>query len=131
MDHATVESSNRDIRANRDIVQTRERIRATGADCAYHAVDIRNAPEVKRVIDSVQEQWGTVTALFHGAGVLADKRIEEKTGEQFASVYDTKVLGLQNLLDAVDPNALNALIMFSSSTARFGRTGQADYALAN
>jgi len=128
---AELETRYRALRANRDIVQTLDRLRAAGAHCAYHAVDIRNAPDVKRVIDSVQEQWGTVTALFHGAGVLADKRIEEKTGEQFAAVYDTKVSGLQNLLAAVDPNALNALVMFSSSTARFGRTGQADYALAN
>ncbi len=35
------------------------------------------------------------------------------------------------LLAAVVPENLRALVLFSSSTARFGRTGQVDYAIAN
>ena len=36
-----------------------------------------------------------VTGLVHGAGVLADKRIAEKTDDQFDRVFDTKVAGLR------------------------------------
>ena len=46
-------------------------------------------------------------------------------------VYAPKVAGLRNLLEAVDRDALRALVLFSSSTARYGRAGQVDYAIAN
>src|SRR5205807_2166970 len=72
-----------------------------------------------------------VTAVVHGAGVLADRRIEDLTGEQFDLVYSTKVDGLRNLLDLLAHEDLKALVLFSSTTARFGRTGQLAYAAAN
>ena len=72
-----------------------------------------------------------IRGIIHGAGVLADARIEDKTHEQFERVYATKVAGLRALLHAVEPDELRALVLFSSSTGRFGRTGQVDYAIAN
>ena len=65
--------------------------------------------------------------------MLADRRIEDQTDAQFAAVYDTKVAGLRSLLAAVRPDSddLRLLVLFSSSTARFGRTGQVAYAAAN
>ena len=68
---------------------------------------------------------------MHGAGVLADKFILDKTAEQFNSVFDTKVSGLRNILSELDLPRLKLLALYSSSTARFGRTGQCDYAMAN
>jgi hypothetical protein len=46
-------------------------------------------------------------------------------------VYETKVDGLRCLLDATGADPLGFVALFSSSTGRFGRTGQADYAAAN
>jgi hypothetical protein len=63
--------------------------------------------------------------------VLADKLILEKTGAQVDAVLDTKLSGLRLLLDAVKPADLRLLALFSSSTARYGRVGQSDYAVAN
>ena len=45
----------------------------------------------------------------------------------FDRVFDTKVLGLNNLLAALDHKAPRSLMTFSSVTARFGNEGQADY----
>jgi hypothetical protein len=69
--------------------------------------------------------------LIHGAGILADRRITAQTDLQFDAVFDTKVRGLENLLRGIDADLLDWLILFSSSTARFGRTGQVAYAAAN
>ena len=69
--------------------------------------------------------------LIHGAGVLADRRIVDQTDAQFQQVLDTKVEGLLHLFEAIDPEALGFLALFSSSTARFGRIGQVAYAAAN
>jgi hypothetical protein len=46
-------------------------------------------------------------------------------------VYNTKVVGLKNILDLIGGQPLKSLILFSSTTARFGRAGQAAYAVAN
>ena len=63
--------------------------------------------------------------------MLADRRIVDQTDAQFELVYDTKVKGLSHLFEAIDPESLAFLVLFSSSTARFGRTGQVAYAAAN
>ena len=116
--------------ANREMLRNLERIRQTGAEVDYRAVDIRDAAAVRRTLEELRS-LGPVRGLLHGAGVLADRLIAEKTEEQFDQVYGTKVLGLRAILDAVDAQELKAVALFSSSTARFGRKGQADYAMAN
>ena len=63
--------------------------------------------------------------------MLADRKIVDQTDGQFDLVYDTKVKGVRHLCQAINPEALKFLILFSSSTARFGRSGQVAYAAAN
>ena len=82
-------------------------------------------------MEEIRRQYGNVRGLIHGAGVLADRRIVDQTDSQFDLVYDTKVKGLENLYRSIDPEALRFLVLFSSSTARFGRSGQVAYAAAN
>jgi hypothetical protein len=63
--------------------------------------------------------------------VLADRLILDKSAEQFEQVYSTKVSGLSSLLNATRNDQLRFIALFSSSTGRFGRVGQVDYAVAN
>jgi 3-hydroxymyristoyl/3-hydroxydecanoyl-(acyl carrier protein) dehydratase len=55
----------------------------------------------------------------------------DKHPDQFNRVFDTKVDGLNALLDATKDDPLKYLIMFSSIAARTGNQGQCDYAMAN
>jgi acyl transferase domain-containing protein/NAD(P)-dependent dehydrogenase (short-subunit alcohol dehydrogenase family) len=121
----------RQIAAGREVRQALTRIEAAGGRVVYRTVDVRDAAVVAEVLAAVRGEFGPIRGLVHGAGVLADARIEDKTAEQFRRVWDTKVVGLRNLLAGLDPDELRALVLFSSSTARFGRAGQADYAAAN
>ncbi len=121
----------RRILADREIRGNLDRIAGAGSRVAYRSVDVRDAAAVRDVIARAREEHGPVRGLIHGAGVLADRRIVDQTDAQFSLVYDTKVAGLHNLFDAADPEALAFLVLFSSSTARFGRTGQVAYAAAN
>src|SRR5690606_25418266 len=57
--------------------------------------------------------------------------IEKKSDEDFSLVFDTKVRGLEILLDACREDDLRAMVLFSSVSGRFGRRGQSDYAMAN
>ena len=119
------------IAAVREIRATLERILNAGGTALYRSVDLRDAQQLKTLLGEMREQYGPVRGLVHGAGVLADKLITEKTLEQFDQVYSTKVAGFRALLDVVADDDLKFLVMFSSSTGRFGRIGQVDYAVAN
>jgi NAD(P)-dependent dehydrogenase (short-subunit alcohol dehydrogenase family)/acyl carrier protein len=125
----------RQIAAGREIARNLARIEAAGARAIYRAVDVRDAAAVAACLAAVRAEHGPIRGLIHGAGVLADRRIEDQTDAQFAAVYDTKVAGLRSLLAALGSgdgdDDLRFLALFSSSTARFGRTGQVAYAAAN
>jgi acyl transferase domain-containing protein/acyl carrier protein/NAD(P)-dependent dehydrogenase (short-subunit alcohol dehydrogenase family) len=119
------------ILAEREIRTTLERILKSGGTAIYRSVDLRDQQAMSSLLDEIREQYGPVKGLIHGAGVLADKLIKEKTVEQFEQVYSTKVAGFRALLAAIGEDDLKFLVMFSSSTGRFGRIGQVDYAVAN
>ena len=119
------------IRAGREIRRTIERISQAGSVVAYRSADVRDADAVRQSLAPLIEEYGPVTGLVHGAGVLADRNIEDKSDDDFAQVYGTKVGGLRSVLKAIGESSLKAMVLFSSSTARFGRRGQVDYAAAN
>ncbi len=119
------------IQRNRAALRNIEAMEEAGATVEYFAVDIRDADAVTELLDEVRNEYGPVKGLVHGAGVLADRLIEDKTAEQFNEVYATKVEGLQALLSAAREDDVRFMVFFSSSTGRFGRKGQIDYAAAN
>ncbi len=121
----------RRILAAREIRAQLNRFEAAGSQAVYYSADIRDHAAVARVMEKIVKELGPVRGLVHGAGVLADKLILEKTAEQFSSVFDTKVTGLRNVLSALQMQKLRCIALYSSSTARFGRKGQCDYSMAN
>ncbi len=126
-----VETQFRRWLANREILRNIARMTAAGATVLYRSLDVRDARQIGALLNELRHEFGPIRGLIHGAGVLADKRIEDKTAEQFDSVWSTKVSGAEVLLAALTNDELHCLVMFSSSTARFGRVGQVDYAMAN
>ena len=127
---AELERAYREALAEREITETLERLRAAGSKVEYRPVDVRDAAAVRDVVREARA-LGTLAGLVHGAGVIHDKLIEDKTPEQFDRVFETKVLGLRNLLDALHDEALRFVAMFSSIAGRTGNKGQSDYAMAN
>jgi NAD(P)-dependent dehydrogenase (short-subunit alcohol dehydrogenase family) len=119
------------IAANREVLQTLQRIESAGARVTYRQADVRDEQALRQMVENICTELGPIKGLVHGAGVLADRRIEDKTLDQFQTVYETKVNSLETLLEALRGDDLRVVALFSSSTARFGRTGQVDYAVAN
>ena len=126
-----VEAKYREVIAGREIRAQLGRLEAAGARAFYHALDVRDGAAAARTLTEVRRRHGAIRGLVHGAGVLADRRIEDKTAEQFDLVYGTKVAGLRNLLAALAQDELKAIALFSSYSGRVGRIGQVDYAAAN
>ncbi|MEE9208996.1 MAG: SDR family NAD(P)-dependent oxidoreductase, partial [Kiloniellales bacterium] len=119
------------ILADREIRDTLARIEAAGSRVSYHAIDVRDSTAVAVTLETVRAQHGAITGLVHGAGVLADSFIADKSRVDFEQVYGTKVEGLRALLAATSGDHLRGIVLFSSSSARFGRKGQVDYAMGN
>ncbi|MEA5565005.1 SDR family NAD(P)-dependent oxidoreductase [Anabaena sp. UHCC 0399] len=128
---AMVQKKFQAISSQRAITTTLKAIEETGGKAEYLSVDVTDAIALSEQITGAVERLGAVTGIIHGAGNLADKRIEKKTVQDFETVYAAKVKGLANLLRCVPPNQLHDLILFSSVVGFYGNVGQADYAIAN
>ena len=128
---AEIERAFKGHMANREIAANLAELESSGADAYYYAVDIRDFKMVQAVIDEIRANHGPIAGIIHGAGVLEDRLIIDKTVDQFERVFDTKVKGFNNLLEAADQDHLKYLVLFSSVAARMGNRGQVDYAMAN
>ncbi|MGW3119882.1 SDR family NAD(P)-dependent oxidoreductase [Streptomyces sp. NPDC001107] len=124
-----IEGEFREITASREIAANLARLTATGARVEYLTVDITDPGEVRRALTPYA---GRVTGVVHGAGVLADRLIAQKSADEIRRVLGTKLIGLGNVLDALRGIAeLRHLVFFSSVAGFFGNRGQSDYAMAN
>ncbi len=126
-----IEERYRGIIAGRELKETLTRIAECGARAIYRSVDIRDAAAVSALFSDIRRDFGPIRGIVHGAGVLADRLISDKSLEQFTMVYSTKVKGLEALFAATAQDDLRFIALFSSTTGRFGRSGQVDYAVAN
>lgn len=121
----------RQILARREVLNTLQAILDAGGRAVYVCADVADGQTLGERLAEPIEQMGPVSGIIHGAGNLADKRIEEKTGQDFENVYGAKITGLQNMLACVSLQSLKDLVLFTSAAGFFGNAGQTDYALAN
>lgn len=116
---------------NRQILANLAHCRDAGSDIEYHALDVRDAAAFGGLIDGLYARYGRIDGVIHGAGVIEDKRIRDKSPKSFENVFRTKVDCALNLVDKLRPEGLKFLVFFSSVSGRFGNAGQADYSAAN
>ncbi len=119
------------VLAVREIRRTLAAIEAAGGAGRYVTANVTDIAGVSAALDRVRDELGPITGLVHAAGVLADRRIVDKSDADFDFVFDTKIEGLRALLAATADDALKVLAVFSSVSARCGNNGQSDYAMAN
>jgi NAD(P)-dependent dehydrogenase (short-subunit alcohol dehydrogenase family)/acyl carrier protein len=127
----SIEAEYRRIIGNREVHATMHSLERAGARVKYLATDVTEPDAVGKTLQKIRTEVGPITCLIHGAGVLADRKIDDLSEDAFNRVYATKVAGLNHLLRELSHDPLKAIVLFSSSTGRFGRTGQAAYAAAN
>lgn len=128
---AKINTEARRALAGAEINDTLAAITAAGGQARYYSCDLINAAHCSQTLSQIQAEFGPVTGLVHGAGVLADRLILEKTREEYDRVLNTKITGLNNVINGLNMSALTHIAFFSSAAARFGNIGQSDYAIAN
>jgi NAD(P)-dependent dehydrogenase (short-subunit alcohol dehydrogenase family) len=128
---AAVEAALQRLLKNREILQSIESLRRSGARVEYHSVDVRGEEAFGELIDHIYGQHGRLDVVIHGAGIIEDKLIHDKTPESFDRVVHTKADSAFLLSRKLRPESLQCLLLMSSVTAAFGNRAQADYAAAN
>ncbi len=128
---AAVEAAYQRLVQDREISASLAEMEKAGSTVGYIQADVRRAEQVEALIKVVYETYGRLDGVIHGAGVIEDKLIEDKTDESFERVFETKVAAAFCLSRALRPEGLRFLAFFSSVAGLFGNRGQTDYAAAN
>ena len=128
---ADVEKVYRRLLRDREIRANLARLRETGADVHYFEADVRDEQSLAAVIAQIEERFGGGDGVIHGAGVIDDKLIGDKTAESYDYVFGTKLDSALNLSRLLRPEKLKFCAFFASVAGRFGNRGQSDYAAAN
>jgi NAD(P)-dependent dehydrogenase (short-subunit alcohol dehydrogenase family) len=128
---AEIERQVKGILKKRQIRQNIADCQRAGSTVEYHSLDVRDADAFGRLIDRLYERFGKIDGVIHGAGIIEDRRIRDKSDESFANVWRTKVDSALTLAAKLRPESLQFLVFFSSVSGRFGNAGQVDYSAAN
>ncbi len=128
---AEVEAAYNHLIHEREVRITLNAIERAGARIQYVSADVRDGAALANLLDRVYEAHGRIDGVIHGAGVIEDKLVRDKTAASFDRVFDTKVDAAVTLSQTLRPDDLRFLVFFSSVAATFGNRGQADYAAAN
>ena len=118
------------ILRERKMRATLDGLRAAASSVRYHAIDVRDRAAVGAVLDDIYARHGRLDGVIHGAGVVEDRLLPDKTPESFARVYSTKVDGARALTDQLRRD-VRFLVLFGSVSGVFGNPGQVDYAAGN
>ncbi|MEW6221243.1 MAG: SDR family NAD(P)-dependent oxidoreductase [Thermodesulfobacteriota bacterium] len=128
---AQVESEYRRLVKEREVRATMARLVATGARVEYQAVDVCDETAMQALLAEIVARYGRLDLVVHGAGLIEDKLVADKTPESFDRVFRTKTASAFILARHLRPDSLAGLVFFTSVAGRFGNRGQADYGAAN
>src|SRR6185503_7478099 len=126
-----IEARLKQILADREIRATLAAVGRTGARAEYVPCDVRDPADLERVVRGVLARHGRIDAVVHGAGVIEDRFIADKSAESFDRVVGTKTALLPTLARPLDPRSLKPLLLLSTTSGFFRNPGQVDYAAAN
>ena len=126
-----VEAQFRRLMQAREIRDNLARMTEAGAIVHYYSADVRDEAEFGGLLDHLQGRFGPLAGVIHGAGVIEDRLVKDKTPESFDRIFQTKVVGARILTERLDPARLKFCAFFASVASRFGNKGQSDYAAAN
>ncbi|MBF0300592.1 MAG: KR domain-containing protein, partial [Oligoflexia bacterium] len=88
----TVKKIFQQMMASREIKETISKIKDLGSVAFYLQADITNN-NISEKIKSIETKYGKISGIIHAAGNLSDKRIENKSAEDFEKVYSVKIDG--------------------------------------
>ena len=90
--------------------------------------DVAVEEDVRRCIAQMQRP---LKGVFHLAGTLDDRLLDDLSAESVARVFAPKALGALHLHRATIDRELDCFVLFSSTASALGNPGQINYSAAN
>ena len=106
-------------------------LRRIGSKVTYLSCDVSDPVAFGNLIDNIYKTLGRIDVVIHGAGVIDDYLLADKTAASLDKVFDTKVDSAWTLYRHLHWQELKGFVLFSSTAGRYGNRGQSDYAAAN
>lgn len=120
---------NRVKKAEPTIIQT---WRAQDVTVHTTVADISDLAALRQVFAAIRNDKQQLVGIFHLAGILRDKLLEQMTRDDFEQVFAAKVNGTHHLHElSLEEPALRYFVLFSSLVSLVGSPAQLNYAAAN
>lgn len=108
-------------------------ITAKGVRCKGYQADLANQEQTEKAIQSVLEEFGSVSILVNNASITRDKSFLKMTKAMWDEVLGVNLNSLFNVTHAVLPSMVQLgwgrIINISSMVGQMGAFGQANYAV--
>ena len=121
-------------RTESQIKEVAEEILNTGGKAHAVPCDVSKEQDVERVVKETLLKFEKIDILVNNAGISWSSLLTKMTNEQWDSVIDVNLKGTFLFLRAVAPHMMNLkprgakIINFTSTAAKYGNPGQANYA---
>src|SRR5262249_8811429 len=109
-----IEAAYQTLVKEREVRRNLERLRATAAPYEYVSCDVADTSAFSAMIEKTYRTQGRIDGVIHGAGVIEDKLIRDKSLASFRRVLDAKVNGALALGSSLRPESLKFLAFFAS-----------------
>lgn len=108
-----------------------EELNGLGLEADGYCPDLQNIEEIDKVIKEIIDKYGKIDVLINNAGISANKKIEDTTTEDFASIIDLNVKAVFNTIKSVVPymkeNAGGVILNTSSMVSLYGQPSGVGY----
>ncbi|MFW9917547.1 MAG: SDR family NAD(P)-dependent oxidoreductase [Candidatus Thorarchaeota archaeon] len=121
-------------RTEAQIREVADEIRKTNGTALAVPCDVSKPEDVERVVQKTLQEFEKIDILVNNAGISWSSIIMKMTDEQWDAVIDINLKGTFMFLRAVAPHMMGLkprgakIINFTSTAAKFGNPGQANYA---
>jgi len=116
---------------SRDDQTFMEMLGTMGSHVTAHPCDLANIASIQNMIKTIEETGIPFKGIFHTAGLLEDKPLEEMTKEDMRKVMLPKATGAWNLHMTTQSHQLDHFVLYSSISVLLGNSRQANYCAAN
>lgn len=111
-----------------------DEIKKTGGNAKAYRANVGNYAEVKTMIDSLVQDFGSIDILVNNAGVVINERFVNSTPEQWAKQIDVDLYGTIHTCHAATPYMIKQnggrMITLAGDSSRVGENGIAIAAAA-
>ena len=128
--HLTLMDRDPEHRRNADWIRRSSALAYMDEDVEFDIVtgDVAVEEDVRRCVAQLRRP---LKGVFHLAGALDDRLLDDLSADSVARVFAPKALGALHLHRATLGHALDCFVLFSSTASVLGNPGQINYSAAN